>query len=43
VNLIPVAAGRNIQHVMPVAGSFQGMSNAFDTMWVEVAVTACPS
>jgi transglutaminase-like putative cysteine protease len=43
VNLIPVAAGRNIQHVMPVAGSFQGRSNAFDAMWVEVSVTACPS
>jgi transglutaminase-like putative cysteine protease len=43
VNLIPVAAGRNIQHVVPVAGSFQGMSNAFDTMWVEVSVTTCPS
>jgi transglutaminase-like putative cysteine protease len=40
VNLIPVAAGRNIQQVMPVAGSFHGMTNAFDSMWVEVSVTA---
>jgi transglutaminase-like putative cysteine protease len=40
VNLIPVAAGRNIQQVMPVAGSFHGMSNAFESMQVEVLVTA---
>jgi transglutaminase-like putative cysteine protease len=40
VNLVPVAAGRNIQQVMPVAGSFDGMSNAFDAMWVKVSVTA---
>ncbi len=43
VNLIPVAAGRNIQQVMPVAGSFNGGNNAFDTMWAEVSVTACPA
>jgi transglutaminase-like putative cysteine protease len=43
VNLIPVAAGRNIQQVMPVAGSFDGMTNAFDAMWVEVSVTASQS
>jgi transglutaminase-like putative cysteine protease len=39
VNLIPVAVGRNIQQVSPVAGSFDGMSNAFDAMWVKVAVS----
>jgi len=42
VNLIPVAAGRNIQQVMPVAGSFDGMSDAFDGMWVEVSVSQGP-
>jgi transglutaminase-like putative cysteine protease len=40
VNLIPVAAGRNIRQVMPVAGSFDGMTNAFDSMSVEVIVSA---
>jgi transglutaminase-like putative cysteine protease len=38
-NLIPVATGRNIQQVMPVAGSFHGPGNAFDSMQVEVAVS----
>jgi transglutaminase-like putative cysteine protease len=36
VNLIPVAVGRDIRQVMPVAGSFVGMSNAFLGMSVEV-------
>ncbi|MET0281694.1 MAG: transglutaminase family protein [Steroidobacteraceae bacterium] len=38
VNLIPVAVGRDIRQVMPVEGSFVGMSNAFYGMWVEVSV-----
>lgn len=37
-NLIPVAVGRNIRQVMPVAGSFVGSSVAFDGMTVEVSV-----
>jgi transglutaminase-like putative cysteine protease len=40
VNLIPVAAARNIQQLMPVSGSFHGMNDAFEGMWVEVSVTA---
>jgi transglutaminase-like putative cysteine protease len=39
LNLIPVAAGRNIRQVMPVSGSFIGMSDAFQDMTVEVRVT----
>ena len=39
-NLIPVAVGRNIKQVMPVSGSFNGMSDAFIGMTVEVSVTA---
>ncbi len=39
-NLIPVAVGRGIQQVMPVAGSFVGTSNAFLGMTVEVHVTS---
>lgn len=39
VNLIPVAVGRDIRQVMPVAGSFAGMSDAFDRMSVEVRVS----
>ena len=39
-NLIPVAVGRNIKQVMPVSGSFNGMSDAFTGMTVEVSVTA---
>jgi len=38
VNLIPVAVGRGIRQVMPVAGSFVGMSDAFLGMSVEVCV-----
>jgi len=40
VNLIPVAVGRDIRQVMPVAGSFFGMSNAFLGMEVDVSVIA---
>jgi transglutaminase-like putative cysteine protease len=40
VNLIPVAVGRDIRQVMPVAGSFVGMSDAFEGMSVEVFVTS---
>lgn len=40
VNLIPVAVGRNIQQVMPVAGNFVGMSDAFDRMSVAVCVSS---
>ncbi len=43
VNLIPVATGRKIQQVMPVAGSFHGMSNAFEAMLVEVTVSLKPA
>jgi transglutaminase-like putative cysteine protease len=39
-NLIPVAVARDIQQVMPVTGSFVGMTDAFRGMWVEVLVTA---
>lgn len=38
VNLIPVAVGRDIRLVMPVTGSFVGMSDAFAGMSVEVCV-----
>ena len=37
-NLIPVAVGRDIRQVMPVAGSFVGMSDSFEGMSVEVCV-----
>jgi transglutaminase-like putative cysteine protease len=37
-NLIPVAVARDIRQAMPVAGSFVGASDAFEGMWVEVAV-----
>jgi len=40
VNLIPVAVGRTIQQISPVSGSFNGLSNALDAMWVKVEVTA---
>lgn len=40
LNLIPVAVARNIWQVMPVTGSFVGMTDAFRGMWVEVLVTA---
>jgi transglutaminase-like putative cysteine protease len=39
-NLIPVAVGRDIRQIMPVAGSFSGMSDAFAGMTVEVRVTS---
>jgi transglutaminase-like putative cysteine protease len=41
-NLIPVAVGRDIKQVMPVAGSFVGMTDAFLEMTVEVRVTSVP-
>jgi transglutaminase-like putative cysteine protease len=39
-NLIPIAVARDIRQVIPVAGSFDGMSDAFRSLWVDVAVTA---
>ena len=39
-NLIPVAVARDIRQAMPVAGSFVGMTGAFQGMWVEVRVTS---
>ena len=39
-NLIPVAVARDIRQVMPVAGSFVGMTDAFAGMSVEVAVSS---
>ncbi len=39
-NLIPVAVARDIRQVMPVAGSFVGMTDAFQGMAVEVSVKA---
>lgn len=39
-NLIPVAVGRDIRQVMPVTGSFIGMSDALDDMSVEVSITS---
>ncbi|WP_191060364.1 transglutaminase family protein [Geminicoccus harenae] len=39
-NLIPIAIGRDIRLVMPVAGSFVGMTDAFHGMSVEVCVSA---
>ena len=39
-NLIPVAVARDIRQVMPVAGSFVGMTGALQGMWVEVRVTS---
>lgn len=38
-NLIPVAVARDIRQAMPVAGSFVGMTDAFQGMSVEVLVT----
>jgi transglutaminase-like putative cysteine protease len=37
-NLIPVAVGRDIRQIMPVAGSFVGMTDTFLDMAVEVSV-----
>lgn len=39
-NLVPVAVGRDIRQVTPVAGSFVGMSDAFLDMSAEVFVTS---
>jgi transglutaminase-like putative cysteine protease len=39
-NLIPVAVARNIRQAVPVAGSFVGKTDAFESMSVEVHVTA---
>jgi len=39
-NLIPVAVGRDIRQIMPVVGSFVGMSDAFQEMSVEVQVSS---
>jgi len=39
-NLIPVAVGRGIHQVMPVSGSFTGMTDAFQGLWVDVSVTS---
>ena len=39
-NLIPIAVGRDIRQVMPVVGSFVGMTDAFQGLWVEVSVTS---
>jgi transglutaminase-like putative cysteine protease len=40
LNLIPVAVARDIRQAMPVAGSFVGMTDAFQGMEVEVLVTS---
>ncbi len=37
-NLIPVAVARDIHQAMPVAGSFIGMTDAYQSMSVEVVV-----
>ena len=39
-NLVPVAVGRGIHQVTPVAGSFAGMTGAFQGLWVDVSVTS---
>lgn len=39
-NLIPVAVARDIRQVVPVTGSFVGMTNALQGMFVEVTVTS---
>ena len=40
VNLIPVAVGRDIRQIMPVVGSFVGITDAFQGMSVEVQVSS---
>lgn len=40
LNLIPVAVARNVWQTMPVAGSFVGMTGAFQGLSVEVLVTS---
>ncbi|HVL78710.1 MAG TPA: transglutaminase family protein [Sphingomicrobium sp.] len=42
-NLIPVAVARDLRQAMPIAGSFVGMSDAFQEMRVEVGVTSEPA
>lgn len=37
-NLVPVAVARDIRQAMPVSGSFVGMNDSFQGMWVEVVV-----
>lgn len=39
-NLVPVAVARTIGQTAPVAGNYAGASNAFESMTVDVAVTA---
>jgi hypothetical protein len=39
-NLIPVAVARDIRQVVPVAGSFVGMTDAFAGLYVSVTVDA---
>jgi transglutaminase-like putative cysteine protease len=39
-NLVPVAVGRDIRQAMPVSGSFVGMTDSFQGMWVEVVVAS---
>jgi transglutaminase-like putative cysteine protease len=41
-NLIPVAVGRGIHQIMPVAGSYIGAADAFRGLWVDVSLTAKP-
>lgn len=36
VNLVPVAAGRDIRQVRPVSGSYAGPADMLDHMTVEV-------
>ena len=40
LNLIPVAVARDIRQVVPVAGSFVGMTDAFTELRVEVQVSS---
>ena len=39
-NLVPVAVARDIRQAMPVSGSFVGMTDSFQGMWVEVVVAS---
>jgi transglutaminase-like putative cysteine protease len=39
-NLVPVSVGRDVRQIMPVAGSFLGMTDAFQGMSVEVLVSS---
>jgi len=39
-NLIPVAVGRDMAQIIPVAGSFVGVTDAFQDMSVEVTVAS---